>query len=79
MFDLDQFIADCRTALGADPTHKSVRDVVARAVSDPSAVLAGLGEPERAQVQRLYCSDELTILNVIWGSGMTIMLHNHLM
>jgi len=30
-------------------------------------------------VQRLYCSDELTILNVIWGSGMTIMLHNHLM
>jgi predicted metal-dependent enzyme (double-stranded beta helix superfamily) len=79
MFDLEQFIADCRIAVSSDPTHKSAREVVARAVSDPSAVVAGLGEPERAQVQKLYCSDELTILNVVWGPGMTIMPHNHLM
>ena len=79
MFDLDRFITDCRSALSADPTHKSVREVVARAIFDPSAVLAGLGEPERAEVQKLYRSDELTILNVIWGPGMTIMPHNHLM
>jgi len=50
MFDLDQFIADCRAAVGADPTHKSVREIVARAVSDPSGVVAGLGEPARADV-----------------------------
>jgi predicted metal-dependent enzyme (double-stranded beta helix superfamily) len=79
MFDLDQFIADCHIAISADPTHKSVREMVARAISDPSAVIAGLGEPERAGVQKLYGSDELTILNVIWGPGMTIMPHNHLM
>jgi predicted metal-dependent enzyme (double-stranded beta helix superfamily) len=30
-------------------------------------------------VQRLYNSEELTILNVVWGSLMTIMPHNHLM
>ncbi len=40
MFDLDSFIADCRAALREHANHK-----VARAVSDPSAVLAGLGEP----------------------------------
>ena len=34
MFDLDQFIADCRASLVEDATHKSVREVVARAVSD---------------------------------------------
>lgn len=79
MFDLDRFIADCRAAKGADPTHKSVREVVARAVSEPSAVIAGLGEPMRAEVQRLYASAELTILNVVWGPHMTIMPHNHLM
>ena len=38
MFDLDQFIADCRGALAADKSHKHVRDVVARAVADPAAV-----------------------------------------
>jgi hypothetical protein len=32
MFDLDQFIADCRAALAADKLHKNVREVVARAV-----------------------------------------------
>jgi predicted metal-dependent enzyme (double-stranded beta helix superfamily) len=79
MFDIDRFIADCLGAVRADPSHKSVREIVARAVSDPSAVVPGLGEPERAEVQKLYASDELTILNVVWAPGMTIMPHNHLM
>ena len=79
MFDLDTFIADCRAALAADKSHKSVREVLARAVSEPSAVLKGLGEPKRAAVQKLYHSSDLTILNVIWAPRMTIMPHNHQM
>ena len=79
MFDLDRFIAECRAAVSLDPSHKSVREIVARAVSEPAAVIAGLGAPGRAEVQRLYNSAELTILNVIWGPRMTIMPHNHLM
>jgi predicted metal-dependent enzyme (double-stranded beta helix superfamily) len=79
MFDLDQFIADCRAALAADTSHKNVREVVARAVSDPAAILDGLGEPKRSEVQKLYHSSELTILNVIWAPHMTIMPHNHQM
>jgi len=78
-FHLDQFIADCLAARDADPSHKLVREVVARAVSDPSAVLRGLGEPKRAEVQRLYHSPNLTILNVIWGPKMTVMPHDHRM
>ena len=79
MFDVDQFIAECRAAVRADLTHKSVREVMARAVAEPSAVVAGLGEPKRAEIGKLHCSEELTILNVVWGPGMTIMPHNHLM
>ena len=79
MFDLDRFIAECRAAVSLDPSHKSVREIVVRAVSEPAAVIAGLGAPGRAEVQRLYNSAELTILNVIWGPRMTIMPHNHLM
>lgn len=79
MFDLDQFVADCRHALNDDDTHKSVREVVARAVSDPTSVLKRLGEPSRSEVQKLYHSDDLTILNVIWGPKMTVMPHNHQM
>jgi predicted metal-dependent enzyme (double-stranded beta helix superfamily) len=79
MFDLQQFTTDCRAALAADSSHKLVREVVARAVSNPSAVLRGIGEPNRAEIQKLYHAANLTILNVIWGPMMTIMPHNHQM
>jgi predicted metal-dependent enzyme (double-stranded beta helix superfamily) len=79
VFDLDQFAADCRTALAEDASHKAVREVVARAVADPGAVLTALGEPQRGGVHKLYHGDDLTILNVIWPPYMTIMPHNHLM
>ena len=79
MFDLGQFISDCRAAVRADRTHKSVREVVARAVSDPSGVLKGLGEPKRAAIEKLYQADDLTVLNVIWAPHMTLMPHNHRM
>ena len=45
MLDLDQFVEDCRVAVGADPTHKAVTEIVTRALSDPSNVLAAVGEP----------------------------------
>ncbi|WP_119462317.1 hypothetical protein [Rhodospirillaceae bacterium SYSU D60014] len=79
MFDLDEFIADCRSALAADTSHKLVRDVVARAVSNPAAMLKVLGAPTRAEIQRLYHTNDLTILNVVWGPRMTLMPHNHQM
>jgi predicted metal-dependent enzyme (double-stranded beta helix superfamily) len=79
MFDLDQFTADCRAALADDKSHRHVRDVVARAVSDSASMLKALGEPKRAGLHKLYQSHDLTILNVVWAPMMTIMPHNHSM
>jgi predicted metal-dependent enzyme (double-stranded beta helix superfamily) len=79
MFDLNRFISDCHAAHTADRSHRLVREVVARAVSDPTGVLRGLGEPKRAQLQKLYHAPDLTILNVIWAPTMTIMPHDHRM
>jgi predicted metal-dependent enzyme (double-stranded beta helix superfamily) len=77
MFELDQFIAEFRAALKQDASHKFVREVMARAVSNPAAVLKCLGEPKRAEIQTLCRSDDLTVLNVIWGPRMTLLPHNH--
>jgi predicted metal-dependent enzyme (double-stranded beta helix superfamily) len=79
MFDLDRFVADCRGALAEGGGQKAVREVLARAVADPAGVLAGLGEPRRAEIRPLHRAPDLTILNVIWGPGMTVMPHNHAM
>jgi hypothetical protein len=59
VFDLECFIADCNTAVRADRSHKSMRELVSRVVSDLAALVAGLGEPRRAEVQRLYSSVDL--------------------
>ncbi len=77
MFDLDRFIENCRAAVREDPTHKAAREVVARAVSEPGSVLKALGEPRRAEIQKLYRAEDLTIINVIWAPRMTIMPHDH--
>jgi predicted metal-dependent enzyme (double-stranded beta helix superfamily) len=77
--DLERFIEDCRAAHAAERSHKAVREVVARAVSEPGAVLKWLGAPQRGEVQKLYHSPELTILNVVWAPYMTIYPHNHRM
>src|SRR5262249_37698633 len=79
MFVLDQFVSDCRAAVKQDASQRFVREVVARAVSDPAAVLKALGEPQRAEMQTLHRSDDLTILNVIWAPWMTLLPHNHQM
>lgn len=79
MFEPEQFVADCRTAFATDRTHKAVREVLARAVSDPTAVLRGLGEPTRPESKKLFHSDTLTILNVVWAPGMMVMPHDHRM
>lgn len=79
MFDLEQFVADCRAAFTADQTDKAIREVLARAVSEPAAVLRGLGEPKRPESRTLFQSDSLTILNVVWAPGMMVMPHDHRM
>src|SRR4029434_1181805 len=79
MFELDQFIADCRAGLAADKSHRNVREVVVRAVSDQAAILKELGEPKRAAIQTLYTSNDMTLLNVIWAPRMTFVPHNHQM
>jgi hypothetical protein len=40
MFDLGRFIAECRAAVSLDASHRSVREIVARAVSEPTSVIA---------------------------------------
>jgi predicted metal-dependent enzyme (double-stranded beta helix superfamily) len=77
MFDREQFIADCRGALDGDRSSRSMREVVARAVSDPASMIRDLGEPAKGGYDLLLRSDELTIINVLWPVGQIVMPHNH--
>ena len=79
MFELERFVADCRVVLKEDRAQAHVREIVARAVEDPAAVLKAVGEPQRGEIQVLHRGDDLTVLNVIWAPWMTLLPHNHRM
>ena len=79
MFDIETFIEDCKRARGEDDSHKAVQEVVARAVSEPGALIRRVGEPKQAGLHTLYHAPDLTILNVVWAPLMTLMPHNHQM
>ena len=77
MFDLDRFLDDCRAAVADTDNHLAVKQLVERAVSNPAGIVKALGEPTKGEVQRLYVSDTLTVLNLVWAPEMMIVPHNH--
>ncbi len=77
MFERDRFTQDCLEAIEGTDDHMAVKELVTRALSDPSAVVSALGEPSRAGPDRIYVSERLTILNLVWGPYMTLLPHNH--
>ncbi len=76
MFETERFMDDCHRASAAGGSP-AVLDIVALAVGAPAEVMQALGEPRRAGLHVIARSSELTILNVVWGPGMSQIPHNH--
>ncbi len=79
MFETDAFVTACQQARQENNSQKAMHEVVERAVDNPAAILKALGEPTRAGVFKLFHSEDLTILNLVWGPHMTLMPHDHSM
>lgn len=76
-FTLESFIADCLSALEGDNPRAQVEALLKPNVEDPAALERELGAPARAEVQKLYVAESLTIINVVWAPRMTLLPHNH--
>ena len=77
--DLEAFVADCVAAVADANPQAAVREVLARGVHDPRAMLLAVGEPERAGIDVLHRSSSLTIFAATWTPQMNLMPHDHLM
>jgi len=77
--DVDRFVADCVAANKETDAQAAVNEVLARAVSTPGAVLAALGDPDKAGLNVLLSSPSLTIFAATWTPQMNLMPHDHLM
>lgn len=78
MFDIDEFVGDCRTALAEDDPRPAIKELLERAVASPEELARAL-PATRAEIVPLHASDDLSVIKVIWAPGMSIRPHNHLM
>jgi len=77
MFNLGNFIEDCKVSVNNDQSHLGIKELVENAVSNPSDLITALEPPEKAGATTIYHSNELTIVNVTWAPWMTVFPHNH--
>jgi predicted metal-dependent enzyme (double-stranded beta helix superfamily) len=77
MFDVERFLEACRAAVIAADAERALRELLAEAVSDRSAVIAALPPPEHAGITPLFRDAKLTVLDMAWAPWMTFKPHNH--
>ena len=78
-FDRERFVDDCVAAAAEHDPQAAVREVLARAVADHSAVLSALGAPDAAGLDVLHRSPTLTIFAAKWAPRMHLPAHDHRM
>ena len=78
-FDKDQFIDDCLIAVRTgDRAQSQVKELVDRAVSNPSGISAEVGDiTHDPMVTIWHRSDELTALHIVWPPEVELFPHNH--
>ncbi|GAA4300733.1 hypothetical protein [Aestuariibaculum suncheonense] len=79
LIEMHKFIEDCITANKDSNPQEAVKEVLARAVSNPSEMLKAIGPPTEAGLKVFLRSKDITIFAASWTPQMNLMPHNHLM
>lgn len=79
MIEMQKFIEVCIAANKESNPQEAVKEVLAKGVSDPTAMLKAIGDPTEAGLKVFLRSKELTIFAATWTPQMNLMPHNHLM
>lgn len=77
LIEMQKFIEACIAANKDSSPQDAVKEVLARGVSNPSAMLKAIGEPKEAGLKVFLRSKELTIFAASWTPQMNLMPHNH--
>jgi predicted metal-dependent enzyme (double-stranded beta helix superfamily) len=77
--EVEGLVEDLKRAGKEADAQRAVRAVLERAVSEPGALLAAIGEPREAGIHTLHRAPDLTVLNVVWAPMMVLFPHNHKM
>ena len=69
LIEMQKFIEDCIAANKDSNPQEAVKEVLARGVSNPQAMLKAIGEPKEAGLKVFLRSKDLTIFAASWTTG----------
>jgi predicted metal-dependent enzyme (double-stranded beta helix superfamily) len=78
MFDVDEFLAECRQARNESEPRRATREVLTRALDRPGEVGDAL-RPREGGITLLHHEPDLTVIHVVWAPGMQLFPHEHRM
>lgn len=78
-FSKDEFVAECLAAVRSeDRAQRAVKEIVDRAVSNPSGVATEVGNITDDPMKTVWHrSDELTVLHIVWPPEVELFPHDH--
>jgi predicted metal-dependent enzyme (double-stranded beta helix superfamily) len=76
-FDLEKFISDCKAATEQDNPREVILGLVKDAIANPQGLAAAVGYHNKSTYDKIFVSDDLVIVNVVWSPGLSIIPHNH--
>lgn len=77
LIEMQKFIEECIAANKDTNPQEAVKEVLARGVFNPSAMLKAIGNPTEAGLKVFLRSKDLTIFAASWTPQMNLMPHNH--
>ncbi len=78
-FDKDEFITECLAAAqSGNGASTAVKEIVNRAVSNPSTIEAEVGDRTISPMMTVWHrSEELTALHIVWPPDVDLFAHDH--
>jgi len=78
MFDLEDFVVDCREAAVETEPRTAIVELLRRTMADASDVAEAL-DPQEGGLSVVHADDVVTVLHVVWAPGMVVPPHDHKM
>jgi len=78
VFDVDEFLAECRAARDDGEPRRAIRAVLERALGDPAGVADAL-RPVEGGLELLHHAPDLTVIHIVWAPKMRLYPHDHRM
>ena len=78
MFDVDEFIDECLTAVREPEPRAAVHETLERAMARREEIRLALPVTDDV-LTTLHRSPELTVLQVVWSPGLSVQPHEHQM